>query len=70
MPGSEKQEAPHMGVSTVQQGLPGQEGPLGFLRSRNALKIILDLDESFGLVKGGEKGWKTLNKLVGTSKAS
>ncbi|KAA8568929.1 hypothetical protein EYC84_007905 [Monilinia fructicola] len=42
--------------------LPGQEGPLHYLRSRNALKIILDLDEGFGRVKvpGKESGWVCL----------
>lgn len=63
MPG-EKKEAPHMGVASS-QGLPGQEGPLSYLRSRNALKIILDLDGGFGMSGGpGKDGWKTLNRLV------
>lgn len=66
MPGSQKAEAPHMGVSATGSGLPGQEGPLSYLRSRNALKIILDVDESFGMVKGPSKeGWKTLPKIIG-----
>lgn len=65
MPGAAK-EAPHMGVSAAPTGLPGQEGPLSYLRSRNALKIILDLDEQFGLFKGpGKEGWKSLPKIVG-----
>ena len=32
-------------------GLGGATAPLPYLRSRNALKIILDLDENFGLPK-------------------
>ncbi|KAF7550915.1 hypothetical protein G7046_g7863 [Stylonectria norvegica] len=37
-----------------------------FARSRNALKIILDLDEDFGKVKlPNEKGWRSLPKVMG-----
>jgi solute carrier family 25 aspartate/glutamate transporter 12/13 len=65
MPG-DKKEAPHMGVSGATQGLPGQEGPLSYLRSRNALKIILDLDGGFGMSgPPGKEGWQTLNRLIG-----
>lgn len=65
LPGSEKADIPHVGTSAA-GGLPGQEGPLGYLRSRNALKIILDLDQSFGTYKGPNKeGWKALSKVVG-----
>ena len=32
-------------------GLPSAQAPLPYLRSRNALKIILDLDEDFGRPK-------------------
>ena len=66
MPGEQKTEAPHMGVSATSTTLPGQEGPLSYLRSRNALKIILDLDEQFGMSKGpGREGWRTLPKILG-----
>lgn len=69
MPGSEKKEVPHVGVS-ITGGLPGQEGPLSYLRSRNALKIILDLDQSFGTYRGaGKEGWKTISKVVGGAKS-
>jgi solute carrier family 25 aspartate/glutamate transporter 12/13 len=70
MPGGEKKEAPHMGVSKAEGGLPGQEGPLSYLRSRNALKIILDLDEGFGRssMPGGKEGWRGLPRVVGGSK--
>ncbi|KAE8447263.1 hypothetical protein EG329_010957 [Mollisiaceae sp. DMI_Dod_QoI] len=67
MPGQQK-ETPHMGVSTATAsgGLPGQEGPLNYLRSRNALKIILDLDEEFGRVKvPGKEGWRNLPRMMG-----
>lgn len=37
-----------------------------FARSRNALKIILDLDEDFGRAKmPNEQGWKSLPKYMG-----
>lgn len=66
MPGSEKDEAAHIGVSSTHVGLPGQEGPLSYLRSRNALKIILDLDEGFGRTKTpGKEGWKSLPRIIG-----
>ena len=48
--------------------LQGQVGPLSYLRSRNALKIILDLDGGFGLGgenKLGREGWKNLPRIVG-----
>lgn len=74
MPGSQKDEdkAMHKGISAIGEGLPGQDGPISFLRSKNALKIILDLDGGFGGVggmPGGSKGWAGLPKIVGGSKA-
>lgn len=72
MPGSQKAEVPGMGVAEAKGGLPGQEGPLSYLRSRNALKIILDLDEEFGRKKlrmpGGEEGWRGVSRVVGGGK--
>ena len=67
MPGSgDKEQKPYQGVQTATGGLPGQEGPLSYLRSRNALKIILDLDEGFGRMKGpGKDGWMRLPKIIG-----
>ncbi len=68
LPGGEKKDqAPHMGVAVSSAGLPGQEGPLSYLRSRNALKIILDLDEGFGRNTQipGKEGWRSLPKIVG-----
>ena len=42
-------------------GLREAKAPLPYLRSRNALKIILDLDENFGRPKGvGKMGWTPL----------
>ncbi len=37
-------------------GLPSATAPLPFLRGRNALKIILDLDEDFGRLKASSSG--------------
>lgn len=66
MPGSEQKDAKHMGVGGVKEGLQGNEGPLSYLRSRNALKIILDLDEEFGRRKlPGKEAWRSLPKIVG-----
>ncbi|KAI9052151.1 hypothetical protein LZ554_003513 [Drepanopeziza brunnea f. sp. 'monogermtubi'] len=65
LPGEEK-EAPHMGVGAASHGLPGQDGPLSYLRSRNALKIILDLDGEFGKRRvPGKEAWQSLPKIVG-----
>ncbi|KAH8672800.1 mitochondrial carrier domain-containing protein [Tricladium varicosporioides] len=71
MPGSAKHEEKlQQGISSISETLPGQEGPISYLRSRNALKIILDLDEDFGRTKmpGGREGWAKLPKIVGGSK--
>jgi solute carrier family 25 (mitochondrial aspartate/glutamate transporter), member 12/13 len=66
LPGSKK-DVPHAGVSNIAgSGLQEQGGPLQYLRSKNALKIILDLDEDFGKVKPPNKeGWKALPKIIG-----
>ncbi|PQE28342.1 mitochondrial carrier protein [Rutstroemia sp. NJR-2017a BBW] len=65
-------EKMHVEVGEAVKGvLPGQEGPLSYLRSRNALKIILDLDEEFGRVKvPGKEKWQALPRLVGGSGSS
>ena len=72
MPGSAKPESgvPHVGTAGVKEGLPGQEGPLSYLRSRNALKIILDMDAEFGRrgMPGGRDGWRSLPRIVGGGK--
>jgi solute carrier family 25 aspartate/glutamate transporter 12/13 len=66
LPGTEKTEAPHMGIASVSGALSGQSGPLSYLRSRNALKIILDLDEEFGRTKvPGTEGWRNLPRAIG-----
>ncbi|KAG6000810.1 hypothetical protein E4U21_005008 [Claviceps maximensis] len=67
MPGSQKQEER---LQQQQQGI-GHAGDstsdtLSFARSRNALKIILDLDEDFGRARMPDaKGWKGLPRVMG-----
>ena len=49
-------------------GLQEARAPLPYLRSRNALKIILDLDENFGKPNPQKvKGWLALSPLSGKS---
>ena len=60
MPGSHSGEGPsgHTGPTV---GLKEAKAPLPYLRSRNALKIILDLDQNFGSPKiPNGKGWVPL----------
>lgn len=68
MPGSEwaeaKQKASVTGHVEPGVGLQEAKAPLPYLRSRNALKIILDLDENFGRVKVPMgKSWLGLPKV-------
>lgn len=74
MPGSQKESAamPHIGVgASGMSPLPEQGGPLQYLRSKNALKIILDLDEDFGKMKiPGKEAWKGLPAIIGGGKVS
>ena len=69
MPGSESEASlPAMGLGQEVAGLREAKAPLPYLRSRNALKIILDLDEGFGkprLPKVGTRGWIPLPGLEG-----
>lgn len=55
-------ESSQIPTSTVVGSL--DSSPFG--RSRNALKVILDLDEDFGKVKlPNEHGWRSLPKIMG-----
>ncbi|KAI4156865.1 MAG: hypothetical protein L6R39_000955 [Caloplaca ligustica] len=51
MPGSETESPSISGHAEPAVGLQEAKAPLPYLRSRNALKIILDLDENFGRPK-------------------
>ncbi|KAJ5238726.1 hypothetical protein N7468_003345 [Penicillium chermesinum] len=50
MPGSHQDEGPSGHVEPA-LGLQGAKAPLPYLRSRNALKLILDLDQNIGRVQ-------------------
>jgi solute carrier family 25 (mitochondrial aspartate/glutamate transporter), member 12/13 len=63
MPGSEEAEAKKSTSGRVEAGVGLREAsaPLPYLRSRNALKIILDLDNNFGRIKVPQgKSWNGL----------
>lgn len=55
-----------VGVSEAVSQIKGSLDTSPFARSRNALKIILDLDEDFGKIKmPNEKGWRSLPRSMG-----
>ncbi|KAH7266947.1 mitochondrial carrier domain-containing protein [Fusarium redolens] len=65
MPGTQKEKIP-TGVSDAVSTVKGSLDTSPYGRSRNALKVILDLDEDFGKVKlPNEKGWRSLPKIMG-----
>ena len=64
MPGSETEGPTIAGHAEPALGLEEAKAPLPYLRSRNALKIILDLDENFGRPKvPSGPGWMSLAGL-------
>ncbi|KAL8763547.1 MAG: hypothetical protein Q9184_000673 [Pyrenodesmia sp. 2 TL-2023] len=64
MPGSEAEGPSIAGHVEPAVGLQEARAPLPYLRSRNALKIILDLDENFGRPKlPNGPGWLPLSAL-------
>ncbi|KAL8840350.1 MAG: hypothetical protein Q9170_001365 [Blastenia crenularia] len=64
MPGSEAESPSISGHAEPAVGLQEAKAPLPYLRSRNALKIILDLDENFGRPKVPlGPGWVSLAGL-------
>jgi solute carrier family 25 aspartate/glutamate transporter 12/13 len=66
MPGSSQSESslePSIGLSEA-------NAPLPYLRSRNALKVILDLDENFGRPKlPADHKWTGIPGFSGKPKA-
>jgi solute carrier family 25 aspartate/glutamate transporter 12/13 len=65
MPGSASEGALVGGRAEPSVGLLEAKAPLPYLRSRNALKIILDLDENFGRPKiPNGQGWMPLSGLA------
>lgn len=71
MPGSDTEGPSIAGHSEPALGLQEAKAPLPYLRSRNALKIILDLDENFGRprVPNGQ-GWMPLTGIRGVGSAA
>lgn len=62
MPGSHSDESSVTGHVEPGVGLKEATAPLPYLRSRNALKIILDLDQDFGKVKVPKGGFGLFGK--------
>ncbi|POS84879.1 calcium-binding mitochondrial carrier protein-like protein Aralar1 [Erysiphe pulchra] len=62
LPGSKKEKL----NMRQEASILSDKNSLSYLRSRNALKIILDLDEGFGRVRiPGQKAWLDLPRIVG-----
>ncbi|UNI19066.1 mitochondrial aspartate-glutamate transporter agc1 [Purpureocillium takamizusanense] len=73
MPGKKGEVKMHGGVADAMAAVStaGSLDTSPFARSRNALKIILDLDEDFGKIKmPNEKGWRSLPRIMGGSGAA
>ncbi|KAI9849694.1 MAG: mitochondrial aspartate-glutamate transporter agc1 [Sclerophora amabilis] len=71
MPGSTVEKKPTSGTLEPGVGLQEAKAPLAYLRSRNALKIILDLDENFGRPKMPPRSaWSSLPGLGGSRPSS
>lgn len=75
MPGSASEASAKIGGLNAVGGMLGVQsgeasaGRMPYLRSKNALKIILDIDENFGRPKPlSEKGWSGLPRIVGGGK--
>ncbi|KAI0444579.1 mitochondrial carrier domain-containing protein [Xylaria telfairii] len=65
-PGTSKSEQVHTGVAEVVATMREKDVTSPHARSRNALKIILDIDENFGRVQIGDaKSWNALPRLMG-----
>ena len=63
---AEKTGAVHTGVADAVATVKGSLDTSPSARSRNALKVILDLDEDFGRIKmPNEKGWRSLPRAMG-----
>lgn len=66
LPGTAKSEQVHTGVADVVSSMREKDVASPHARSRNALKIILDLDEDFGRVKlPDQKAWKSIPSILG-----
>lgn len=67
MPGTATKDKTHASMADALSTLRSKQlDSSPFARSRNALKIILDLDEDFGKVKlPNQRGWKSLPRIIG-----
>ncbi|KAI1138889.1 mitochondrial carrier [Hypoxylon sp. FL0543] len=69
-PGKSKPEQVHTGVADVVGTIKEKDIATPHARSRNALKMILDLDEDFGRFRLPEhQAWKTIPKFLGGGKS-
>ncbi|KAI1169129.1 mitochondrial carrier domain-containing protein [Nemania serpens] len=65
-PGKPKEQQVHTGVAQVVSTMREKDVASPHARSRNALKIILDIDENFGRVEvGNDKTWKAIPRIMG-----
>ncbi|KAI1330135.1 mitochondrial carrier domain-containing protein [Xylariaceae sp. FL0255] len=65
-PGKAKEEQVHTGVAGVVSAVRDKDVSSPYARSRNALKIIMDIDENFGRSQiGNDKAWKSLPRFMG-----
>ncbi len=65
-PGKSKPEKVHTGVAEVLETIREKDVASPHARSRNALKVILDLDEDFGRIKlPNQQAWKAVPKFLG-----
>lgn len=65
-PGTAKEQQVHTGVAEAVSTLREKDVASPHARSRNALKIILDIDENFGRVQvGDEKTWNAIPRFMG-----
>ena len=66
MPGKSTDSKVHTGVADAVATIKGDLDRSPSTRSRNALKVILDLDEDFGRIKmPNEQGWRSLPRAMG-----
>jgi solute carrier family 25 (mitochondrial aspartate/glutamate transporter), member 12/13 len=70
-PGSHKPEQTQTGISDVVSSIREKDVASPHARSRNALKIILDLDENFGRVNlADQQAWKSMPASFTGAKSS
>lgn len=66
LPGKAQAEQHHTGVAEVVSTLHEKDVASPHARSRNALRIILDLDENFGRVRmPNQKAWNAMPSIIG-----